>query len=442
MLFHILSKLKLSHSHEDIISLENIDEEQQAKYFLECCQYYCCDNCIFKDSKHTHSLIKIEIDKIINEKKMFLEKKDKIINDIKSGNWKYYIYDNNLNSMNILLNLFHFNLKLYEDIIQMSKIGKYNCISLNNIKYDLFEYSISYNSCYIYDNNRIFQNVLHCEKNDLYTYYLNETKLYNCNSILEKMHKKNLIVNDKNEFLLEPIMLQKYKIIKDGGNGKFEVYYDKNNIPIIIYENNNTFIFYNLNTDEKIKELKIDQLKNIQCICDILYFNHKKDEYLIIKGYNQNERKIFIMNINSEQLIYLYNDKYYSKSLGEKKHSSDDINDFSCCVNAINEKLFLITSTGSHIHIFDIKLNQLKTKIISNSYINCLKFYKLNLNYIIVGTKNDGCLCYNFKNGKLLSRFANGYIKDILIEDFDNKKHIILSVGKGNFLSCPNFIYI
>ena len=104
--------------------------------------------------------------------------------------------------------------------------------------------------------------------------------------------------------------------------------------------------------------------------------------------------------------------------------------------------MHLITSTGSHIHVFDVKLNQLNSKIKSNSYINCLKFYKLDLNYIIVGTENDGCLCYNFKNGKFLSSFTNGYVKDILIEDFDNKKHIILLVGKGHFFFGPNFIYI
>jgi hypothetical protein len=66
----------------------------------------------------------------------------------------------------------------------------------------------------------------------------------------------------------------------------------------------------------------------------------------------------------------------------------------------------------------------------------------LDLNYILVGTEKDGCLCYNYKNSKFLYKFTNGYINDLLIEDFENKKHIILSVGKGNFLSSPFFIYI
>ena len=440
--FTFCQNCKLAHSHEYIINLENIDEEQQAKYFYECCNTYSCDDCEEKDSENNHSINNINIIEIINKKNDCLKNKERIINKVQSGKYKFFIYDNNLNPINILLNLFDFQLKLYEDIIQMSKIGKYNCILLNNINNNFLGESLSYYRKYIFDDNSIYSHLKHCEKNDLYYYYLNDNKFYS-NSILEKMHKRNLIVNDKNEFLLKPIMLQNYKEInKEGRRGAFDVYYDKNNIPIIIYENNKIFIFYNLNTDEKIKELKIDQIKNEEYVTDIIYFNHQKLEYLIIKCSSKKERKIFIMNINSNKLIFLYNDKNYSNSLGEKKHSNCYINDFSCCVTDINKSFFLITSTGSHIHIFDIKLNQLRTKIICKSYINCLKFYKLNINYIIVGTENDGCLCYDFKNGKLLSRFTNGYVKDLLIEDFDNKKHIILSVGKGNFISRPNFIYM
>lgn len=439
--FTFCQNCKLSHSHEYIINLENIDEEQQAKYFNECCGTYCCDDCKEKDLENKHSINNIHINDIINKKNDCLENKDKIINKVKSGESNYFIYDENLSQIDILLNLFDFQLKLYEDIIQMSKIGKYNCILLNNINIHFLHESVSYYRKYIFEDNSIYSHLKHCEKNELYYYYINDNKFYS-NSILEKMHKKNLIVNDKNEFLLEPIMLQNYKEInKDGRRGAFEVYYDKNNIPVIIYENNKIFVFYNLNTDEIIKELKIDEIKPEEYVTDIIYFNHQKVEYLIIMCSYKKERKIFIMDINSNKLIFLYNDKNYSNSLGEKKHNNY-IYDFSCCVAVVNKSFFLITSTGSHIHIFDIKLNQLRTKIICKSYINCLKFYKLNLNYIMVGTESDGCLCYDFKNWKLLSRFTNGYVKDILIEDFDNKKHIILSVGKGNFISRPNFIYM
>ena len=59
-----------------------------------------------------------------------------------------------------------------------------------------------------------------------------------------------------------------------------------------------------------------------------------------------------------------------------------------------------------------------------------------------MGTEKDGCLCYNYKNAKLLYKFTNCYINDLLIEVFKNKMHIILSVGKGNFLTGPYFIYI
>ena len=432
---------KLSHTHKNIIALENIDEEQQAKYFCKYCYICFCEKCIYpRHIKESHKQIEIDINEIIEEKNNFLKTKNETINDVKSGKSKYFLYDNDLNSMNILSNIFEFKLKLYEDIIQMSKIGKYNCISLNNIKYKFLYNTVSYYVNYIFDNNEIYSNLKHCEKNNLYDYYLNKNKLYNDNSILEKMHKKNLIANDKNEFYLEPILLQKYKKIETNGNGSFDVYYDKNKIPIIILYNGNSFIFQNLNTDEKIKQLKYDEIKN-KYIIDIIYFNHKNYEYLILKCKSGIEGEIFIFNINSNKLIFHYNDKDYSNSIQDKKHNGYT-NDFSCCINVINEKLILITSTGSHIHIFDIQLNQLKSKIFCSSYINCVKFYKLDLNYILVGTEKNGCLCYNYKNSKLLYKFTNGYINDLLVEDFENKKHIILSVGKGNFLSSPFFIYI
>lgn len=432
---------KLSHTHKNIIALENIDEEHQAKYFCKYCYTCFCEKCIYpRHIKESHKQIEIDINEIIEEKNNFLKTKDETINDVQSGKSKYFLYDNDLNSMNILSNIFEFKLKLYEDIIQMSKIGKYNCISLNNIKYKFLYNTVSYYVNYIFDNNEIYSNLKHCEKNNLYDYYLNKNKLYNDNSILEKMHKKNLIANDKNEFYLEPILLQKYKKIETNGNGSFDVYYDKNKIPIIILYIGNSFIFQNLNTDEKIKQLKFDEIKN-KYIIDIIYFNHKNYEYLILKCKSGIEGEIFIFNINSNKLIFHYNDKDYSNSIQDKKHNGYT-NDFSCCINVINEKLILITSTGSHIHIFDIQLNQLKSKIFCSSYINCVKFYKLDLNYILVGTEKNGCLCYNYKNSKLLYKFTNGYINDLLVEDFENKKHIILSVGKGNFLSSPFFIYI
>jgi len=436
---------KLAHTHENIIDLENIDEEQQAKYFCKYCDTSFCEKCInSRHIKESHIQIEIDINEIIKEKNDLLERKDQTINDVQSGKSKYFIYDNDLNSINILLNIYEFKLKLYEDIIQMNKIGKFNCISLKNIQFRFLSNCMSYYVNYIFDNNEINTNLKHCEENNLYNYYLNKTKtkLYNDNSILERMHKKNFIANDKNEFYLEPIMLQKYKKIETNSrSGIFDVYYDKNNIPIIILYNDNSFIFKNLNTDEEIKQLKFDEIKN-KYIIDIIYFNHKNNEYLILKCNSHKEREIFIFNINSNNLKFHINDKYYSNSLKDKKHSNGYVNDFWCCVNAINKDLILITSTGSHIHIFDIKLNQLKSKIFCDSYINCVKFYKLDLNYILVGTEKDGCLCYNYKNAKCLYKFTNGYINDLLIEDFENKKHIILSVGKGNFLSSPFFIYI
>ena len=51
-----------------------------------------------KESYHTE--IKIDSNKIIKDKNNFLEKKDYTINEVKSGKCKYYIYDNDLNSMN------------------------------------------------------------------------------------------------------------------------------------------------------------------------------------------------------------------------------------------------------------------------------------------------------------------------------------------------------
>ena len=236
---------KLTHTHENIIDLENIDEEQQAKYFCKYCGTSFCEKCInSRHIKESHIQIEIDINEIIKEKNDLLERKDQTINDVQSGKSKYFIYDNDLNSINILLNIYEFKLKLYEDIIQMNKIGKFNCISLKNIQFRFLSNCMSYYVNYIFDNNEINTNLKHCEENNLYNYYLNKTKtkLYNDNSILERMHKKNFINNDKNEFYLEPIMLQKYKKIETNSrSGIFDVYYDKNNIPIIILYNDTVF---------------------------------------------------------------------------------------------------------------------------------------------------------------------------------------------------------
>ena len=66
------------HNHKNTIKLENIDEEQTSKFFCLDCDNFGCEKCIDKnhyDCGYEHKEEKLDINKIIELKEVFLKKK-------------------------------------------------------------------------------------------------------------------------------------------------------------------------------------------------------------------------------------------------------------------------------------------------------------------------------------------------------------------------------
>ena len=451
----LCDKCKNIHKHKNIIKLENIDEEQNTKFYCALCNNFGCKNCIEKNHlEYDHEDGNIDINKIFKFKEDILEKRNNIINDIKNGNVKLVIFDDNLNQENIVNDLLDFELFLYDDNLQMGKIGKLNCISLNNSHIKLFDVSDYYNSesgqfvdiinCSIFEDSN---EAIHCNYSNLCNFYYNKLKLNdyyikNINDIksLDYIYKNNLNLKDKNEFYLDPLFLQKYNEIECRKDIIFDLYYDCDQNPIIIYNMENKLLFRNINTDVILKQIEIQELENLDIFnIRIKYYKYIKNEYIMVNIIND-DKIIIIYDINLNKRIFYKNIK--PRELEESFDSNEDLSDFfSCILTTINGTFYLINSLGSQFNITDINNNQLVSRTFNNSLINCIKIFKMDLNYIIIGTGKEGAKCYDFKNSKFLFKFTNEYIYDFIIDDFYNKKHIILSIKHENYQT-NHYIYM
>ena len=227
--------------------------------------------------------------------------------------------------------------------------------------------------------------------------------------------------------------MQKYKIIYDDYNFRdFDLYYDREDNPIILYIVDNKILFRNIDTDEITKEIKIKKAKYNR-IMKVKYYKYNKNEYLML--YIQYDDEIIIIyDIILNKIIFnrtitshLSGDSI-SKYFRSRKY-------FSYVLTTLNGALYLIYSIGMPLNIINVETNQLASKIfLKSTNIKCIKIFKMDLNYLIIGTDSQGAKCYNFKNSKYLLNFTNGYAKDLIIADFDNKKHIILSTFRDIYV--------
>ena len=321
---------------------------------------------------------------------------------------KYYEELNNLeiNFTNLLLDIYK-NENLDNNIEE-------NIIQLLNFNDNYFKYQ-NLNDMQLLDNLFIYLN----KTNNFFL----KPNIYQNNSI----STTNTSFNDDNEDL------NQYDLkltIKENNINKILIL---NDYIIIMISNHNSIIFYNINENKKILEMKESNIIN-----DIIKLN---DNFI---AYN-NEKNIKILNINSytydkivtselinkiinyengfiiTQFDYFTIFKYNIDKYEEIKKIKSNNKEITSIISFHNNKIITISYEDSNMKLFESFNNTKSLKIICNNSKDCLYFiepfyillYGIETLYLI--NSND-LIIINKINNFILS-FINIYNNNIIISD-------------------------
>ena len=321
---------------------------------------------------------------------------------------KYYEELNNLeiNFTNLLLDTYK-NENLDNNIEE-------NIIQLLNFNDNYFKYQ-NLNDMQLLDNLFIYLN----KTNNFFL----KPNIYQNNSI----STTNTSFNDDNEDL------NQYDLkltIKENNINKILIL---NDYIIIMISNHNSIIFYNINENKKILEMKESNIIN-----DIIKLN---DNFIV---YN-NEKNIKILNINSytydkivtselinkiinyengfiiTQFDYFTIFKYNIDKYEEIKKIKSNNKEITSIISFHNNKIITISYEDSNMKLFESFNNTKSLKIICNNSKDCLYFiepfyillYGIETLYLI--NSND-LIIINKINNFILS-FINIYNNNIIISD-------------------------
>ena len=321
---------------------------------------------------------------------------------------KYYEELNNLeiNFTNLLLDIYK-NENLDNNIEE-------NIIQLLNFNDNYFKYQ-NLNDMQLLDNLFIYLN----KTNNFFL----KPNIYQNNSI----STTNTSFNDDNEDL------NQYDLkltIKENNINKILIL---NDYIIIMISNHNSIIFYNINENKKILEMKESNIIN-----DIIKLN---DNFIV---YN-NEKNIKILNINSytydkivtselinkiinyengfiiTQFDYFTIFKYNIDKYEEIKKIKSNNKEITSIISFHNNKIITISYEDSNMKLFESFNNTKSLKIICNNSKDCLYFiepfyillYGIETLYLI--NSND-LIIINKINNFILS-FINIYNNNIIISD-------------------------
>ncbi len=321
---------------------------------------------------------------------------------------KYYEELNNLeiNFTNLLLDIYK-NENLDNNIEE-------NIIQLLNFNDNYFKYQ-NLNDMQLLDNLFIYLN----KTNNFFL----KPNIYQNNSI----STTNTSFNDDNEDL------NQYDLkltIKENNINKILIL---NDYILIMISNHNSIIFYNINENKKILEMKESNIIN-----DIIKLN---DNFIV---YN-NEKNIKILNINSytydkivtselinkiinyengfiiTQFDYFTIFKYNIDKYEEIKKIKSNNKEITSIISFHNNKIITISYEDSNMKLFESFNNTKSLKIICNNSKDCLYFiepfyillYGIETLYLI--NSND-LIIINKINNFILS-FINIYNNNIIISD-------------------------
>jgi WD40 repeat protein len=247
----------------------------------------------------------------------------------------------------------------------------------------------------------------------------------NVNKKKKSYKKKNeLIFNSKN---IQCLVNDSYS--NSFSDNTFAIFNSLDNILNLAYSTENySIIFYNLNDNVKINEIK-NAHKNI-----ITNFRHCQDtlnERDLILSASGGDNNLKIWNFNTLECIYNF----------EKVNKRGYLN--SCCFLKIESDVYIITchyrfsSTPECIKVFNI--NGLKSKEINGSneptvFIDAYHDIKKDKHYIITGNIRD-VISYDYSNNKEYHKYNDNnskYHHTVVVYDKDETTKLIESCLDGN----------
>ena len=439
-------KCKDDHSkkfHNKIIELENIDSICP-KYFTDkgankYHPFYICEECqkdqYIDASESNLYKIKDEYDKIINIVKKDLnkiyqkyDKNEKYINLIK-------IFEKRINEEINFIQLY------YEQSINILKIkSKLNINIYNNLKaFELrnpLEIIFTRNNL----NDKDILNIFSLEH--IFSRYYGHEKL---NLKITKLLK--IKDEEENHFEISPEKLEYDCSLYDfefGDSCVFDVFANKDKIPILVFSKSNSINFMNL-INHKIENCITMQVKQIDEY--IFYIGHLK-----YYKYNDNEYILSLLKSGNNETINIYdiNNNFEIKfSISNNKKDNEIKNGF---LFYYKNNIMLFLCLLKNVSIYNINSRELitsihKNKILSQDYYTFAEDFiyvdKTQSCYIIINS-NEKMLSLKYPKCSLYKEYSNyfpefGVYKYPRIFEFEDNKTYLFAIFNHNFLYVFDF---
>ena len=438
-------KCKDDHSkkfHNKIIELQNIDNICP-KHFTDKVDnkfhpFYICEEC-YKDQYIDAS------ESNLNKKKGEL---DDIIDKVKKDlNKLYKKYDNNEKYTNLIKNFekrineeINFIQKYYEQATKILKSkSKLNICIYNNLKAFEFRNPLKI----IFSRGNLDEkDILHIFSLEhiFSSYYGHEKINLKINTLLKIKEE------EKNHFEISPEKLEHNCSLYDfefGEGSVFDVFTNKDKIPILVFSKSNTINFMNL-INHKIEKCITIQVEKIDeyifYIAQLKYYKYNGSEYILSLLKNGNNQTINIYDIN--------NDFGIKFSISNKKEDNEIKN---CFLFYYKNNTMLFLCLLKNVSIYDIHSKELITSIYKNKILS-FDYYTFAEDYIYVN-KNKSCYIIINSNEKMISLkypkcvtykeypnyFQDFWVYTYPIFEFEDNKTYLFTIFNHDFLYIFDF---
>ena len=427
--------------HDNIIKLEDIDNIYYKDIFTKYKNYkYYFEFESLDENDDEYKWLINNLDNIIEESNKY---KNKWQNEI---NKSYIKYNNDVNKKELILNLekrinneINF-IQLY--IVQIKNILKNN-LTLNEILISNLTHFLNFKFISFLDfvddikgEQKILQKLI-------YSHFFNNS--YSNYEIINIKNIKLLNYESEYNFKQNPDDLKSWKN-NICHTYSFDIFYNKNKIPFIIYLDKYTINIMNLSNQkiEKYIEIPNEDIEQEKYLDGLVkyYKNNKNEEYILCILFDEN--LIYIFNLNNSELIFsLEEDDIF--------YNIEGPNDYkgifkSGILFSYNNKLTLLISCYDRILIYDVDNEQLVSSILRILAPYSEDYYfidKNNCGYIISNTK-EKISSLIFPQCKLYKNYINyipqlGSYKYPRVFEFENNITYLITIFDNNILYIFDF---
>lgn len=420
-------------NHKNIIDINTIDDNcliHNDINILYCnnCEEDICNKCI-KSQKHKgHEINELKLLDLKDLKNKCIKFKNNVANKLER--LKLNLLEGKISSLN---NSDYFPINDKNDI--HNRIKKLKIINLDIVDlildmindFEKYKKAKKKNNYMIYLNSKIIGNLISYKYLDGTEYKSWYCKNYN-------IYKTELLKDyiKDNEFFFNKDLTNRTILNYSHHQNIYHIHYcnfnmNENNEGILIYLNENTLCYRNIETLNDYKKIIIKYMKINYNNAYTKYLRLCEKEYLLIYNY-LGSFEVFLINDNRSEKI----SSVIKEEDTNQQEETFDSQFLFTSINYFNKKIYVSSFYKHKIYIYNVFLNQLEIIInIDDEILFRFNKYFINNNNNIYDflfiTTNKQCFIYELKKFSIKKKL---YLKDVyyvLLSEFYNKSCFFIS---------------